>query len=138
MSTDFDPNAEFAHDNQTQKKRALSALVIDTITDRCPSSTHKIFQDISVANTEPRTDRKIKAIILTGGLTNFSYKVFVDGHPELCLFAKLSFEFALWNPDKNEHYDLVRTDNEYEIMETMHIKMPDNVVAPLANNRGNC
>ena len=39
----------------------------------------------------------------------YSYKVYVDKQPELCVFAKLSFEYALWNPDKTSHYDLQRT-----------------------------
>ena len=39
----------------------------------------------------------------------YSYKVYVDEQPELCVFAKLSFEYALWNPDKTSHYDLQRT-----------------------------
>ena len=48
------------------------------------------------------------------------------------MFAKISFEYALWNPDKTAHYDLKRTENEYEIMKTMAASSPDCVVTPLA------
>ena len=61
-------------------------------------------------------------------LTQYSYKVYVDKQPELCVFAKLSFEYALWNPDKTSHYDLQRTGEHivcivvsYDIFSYIHI-----------------
>eukprot|EP00978_Attheya_sp_CCMP212_P012264 scaffold30482_cov53-Attheya_sp.AAC.2 len=52
--------------------------------------------------------------VLTGGLTNYSYKVHMEGKGTM--FAKLSFPYALWNPDRNAHYDVKRAQAEYEMM----------------------
>lgn len=51
-------------------------------------------------------------------------------HPDLVVFAKLSFEYALFNP--GAHHDLARTQNEYNAMEMVYDKTPECVVTPLA------
>jgi thiamine kinase-like enzyme len=126
-SNSSEPGAEFANDKLAKKE-----LVVKTISDKCSSSSqHEIFSMIHDKINDVSGDgSKLTATILSGGITNYSYKVYVDNHPDLCLFAKLSFDFALWNPDA--HHDLKRTDNEYEIMKKMSSKMPDCVVAPMA------
>ena len=65
------------------------------------------------------------------GYTNYSYKIFIADRPELSLFAKLSFERAVWNPDKNVRYDLKRTVNEFDLMENFSRIKPECVVSPL-------
>ncbi|KAL7529126.1 hypothetical protein ACHAWF_002848 [Thalassiosira exigua] len=121
-----DPSSGFDFDAD---KKAKTVLVVDMLKEKCASSTHELFQKIHRAIDD---GGKLQAIVLSGGYTNYSYKLFVPGRPELCAFAKLSFEFAIWNPDKDAHYDLARTANEYEIMTTMYAKTPGCVVAPLA------
>ena len=81
-------------DGFAEDKEAKKALVIDTITERCESSIPLLYKAI---NGEGSTT--LEATILSGGITNYSYKVYADKHPDICVFAKLSFEFALWNPD---------------------------------------
>jgi len=116
---------EFAQDKHIKK-----TLLIDTITKECASSSHNILQKINEAIGAGET---LEATVLSGGYTNYSYKVYVDNDdPELQVFAKLSFEYALWNPDKSAHYDLKRTENEHEIMKTISSKSPGSVVEPLA------
>lgn len=112
-----------------EDKKKKTELVKQVFAEKAASSSVELFQKIDHACKE---GGKIEAIVLSGGYTNYSYKLFVPGQPDLVVFAKLSFEFALWNPDKNAHYDLQRTVNEYEIMSTMAEKTPDCVVAPLA------
>jgi len=112
-----------------EDKKKKTELVKQYLTEKAASSSVELLQKIDHACKE---GGKIEAIILSGGYTNYSYKIFVPGQPDLVVFAKLSFEFALWNPDKNAHYDLQRTVSEYEIMSTMAQKTPDCVVAPLA------
>lgn len=119
---------ETAEDDKLIKK----TLLTDTITTKCASSPHNILQQIDHAINKSGDDSKLEATVLSGGYTNYSYKVFVDNHPELCVFAKLCFEYALWNPDKTAHYDLNRTESEYEIMKTAASIAPDCVVTPLA------
>ena len=120
--------------DEKMKKRDL---VVNTITQRSAFSTHQILQEINQAanpsSSPPGTGRsKVEATVLSGGYTNYSYKIFVPDHPHLCLFAKLTFERAVWNDDKDALYDLQRTVNEYELMETFSKIKPDCVVAPLA------
>ena len=72
-------------------KRMKKTLLIDTITKECASSSHSILQKIHAAiSTSNNGDgSKLEATILSGGYTNYSYKVYVDKHPNLCIFAKL-------------------------------------------------
>jgi thiamine kinase-like enzyme len=117
-------------DGLVEDKQKKTAILKRVIAETAATSTADIFQKIhNVINNE---GGKIEATILSGGYTNYSYKVFVPGEPGLAVFAKLSFEYALWNPDKSSHYDLQRTVCEYEIMNLMAEKVGGSVVAPLA------
>jgi len=115
----------------TEDKRVKMELLLETITKKCASSSHPILQKINHVTGSPDGGSKLRATVLSGGYTNYSYKVFVDDHPELIVFAKLCFEYALWNPDKTAHYDLQRTENEYKIMGTIASKTNGSVVAPI-------
>ncbi|KAL3782952.1 hypothetical protein ACHAW5_002733 [Stephanodiscus triporus] len=113
-------------------KRMKQMLLINAITKNCASSPHEILQKINHAIHDSGDGSKLEATVLSGGCANLSCKVSVDKHPELCVFAKFCFEYALWNPDRTVHYDLQRVDNEYKIMQEMSRKTPDIVVPPLA------
>ena len=78
---------EFANDKNVKK-----TLLIETITKECTTSEHEILQQIKIAIGEGGT---LEAVVLSGGYTNYSYKVYVKEQPDLCVFAKLSFEYAL-------------------------------------------
>ena len=73
-------------------KHIKKILLIDTITKECESSDNEILQLINIAINK---GSKLEATILSGGYTNYSYKVYVKEQPKLCVFAKLSFEYAL-------------------------------------------
>ena len=89
-----------------EDKLLKKKLLIDAITEKCASSSHEheLLQQINHAITSSvmssgdrsSSSSKLEAEVISGGYTNYSYKVFVDDHPELCVFAKLCFEFALW------------------------------------------
>jgi len=79
---------EFANDKNVKK-----TLLIETIGKECTTSDHEILQEINKAiGGEGGT---LQAVVLSGGYTNYSYKVYIKEQPELCVFAKLSFEYAL-------------------------------------------
>ncbi|KAL9188411.1 hypothetical protein ACHAXT_006789 [Thalassiosira profunda] len=118
--------------NQDDDKRIKKDLLLDTITENSASSSDVMLQKIHHAVNEAGDGSRLEAKVLSGGYTNYSYKVFVDKHPELVIFAKLCFEAALWNPDPDAFYDLKRTSNEYEIMKKVSSHAPDCVVPPLA------
>ena len=130
-NNNIDKTKEIWEYDEKMKKREL---VVNTIIQRSASSSHQILQDINeAANLSSATGSGgIEAIVLSGGYTNYSYKIFVPDQPHLCLFAKLTFERAVWNPDKDALYDLQRTVNEYEMMSTFSKIKPDCVIAPLA------
>ena len=76
-----------------EDKRIKKVLLIDTITKECKSSDNKILQQINKAINQ---GSKLEATILSGGYTNYSYKVYISDQPdELCIYAKLCFEHAL-------------------------------------------
>ena len=76
-----------------EDKRIKKILLIDTITKECKSSDNKILQRINIAINK---GSKLEATILSGGYTNYSYKVYISDQPdELCIYAKLCFEHAL-------------------------------------------
>lgn len=110
-------------------KKKQTELIKRVFAEKAASSSVDIFKRIVHACDG---GDQIEAVTLSGGYTNYSYKLFVPGQPDLAVFAKLSFEYALWNPDKSAHYDLQRTVCEYEIMGKMAEKTPECVVAPLA------
>ena len=78
---------EFANDKNVKK-----TLLIETITKESTTSDHEILQQI---NTALNNGSRLEAVVLSGGYTNYSYKVYVKEQPKLCVFAKLSFEYAL-------------------------------------------
>eukprot|EP00986_Skeletonema_menzelii_P017659 scaffold20957_cov144-Skeletonema_menzelii.AAC.4 len=110
-------------------KKKKTELIKRVFAEKAASSSIELFQKIDLACKE---GGKIEAIILSGGYTNYSYKLFVPGQTNLAVFAKLSFEYALWNPDKSAHYDLQRTVCEFDVMSKMAEKTPESVVTPLA------
>ena len=117
------------------EKMKTRDLVVNTIIQKSAFSTHELLQEFYQAAVDDSTGaglNKVEAIVLSGGYTNYSYKIFIPDQPNLCLFAKLTFERAVWNPDKEASYDLQRTINEYELMETFSKIKPDSVVPPLA------
>mmetsp|Transcript_1950 Transcript_1950/g.4587 ORF Transcript_1950/g.4587 Transcript_1950/m.4587 type:complete len:513 (+) Transcript_1950:316-1854(+) len=117
--------------NSNDNNRAKKTLIIDTIKKNCASSSHEILQRINHIINLSGDGSKLEATVLSGGYTNYAFKVFVDKYPDLCVFAKLCFEYALWDPTAAQ-YDLERTANEYEIMKTISSTTPECVVTPLA------
>ena len=125
-------NDNLSGDGLEEVKRMKKMVLIETITSMSASSSHEMLQKFNHAIKDSGDGSKLDAKVLCGGATNFSYKVFVDKHPELCVFAKLCFEYALWNPDRTSHYDLQRVESEYKIMKEVSSNAEGCVVSPLA------
>lgn len=126
MGSDNEKFSSAIYDKETKK-----ILVTNTIAEHCGGSPNKILQQIDHVLKKSNDGSGLVATILSGGYTNYSYKVFIDKHPEICLFAKLAFEFALWNPDKSAHYDLQRTENEWQIMKIFSKLKPEYMATPI-------
>lgn len=52
--------------------------------------------------------------ILSGGLTNYSYKIYLKNRPSVCLFAKIGFSYALL--DRGKDLGLDRLTTEFDMM----------------------
>ena len=104
----------------------------DRLSLKVGKSDHPLLQRIHRAiNVSNDDGSRLVATALSGGYTNYSYRVRVDKHPELCLFAKFCFEKAI-TPHGEVKYDLRRTVNEFEMLQTMASKTPDCVASPIA------
>ncbi|CAB9527628.1 expressed unknown protein [Seminavis robusta] len=61
---------------------------------------------------------KLSGKILSGGWTNYSYKIYLESQPDCRLFAKVCFAYALWDPsEESTYYDLDRQTTEFQLME---------------------
>lgn len=106
----------------------MKILVAELISSHCHDLSE--FQDFRRIGQALQAGAELQLDILSGGYTNYSYRIFLDGSPSVQLFAKLSFSHALWNPDPTMHYDLSRTDNEYKMMKLFHKINPEAVAVP--------
>jgi len=111
------------NDKENKKK-----VVIEIITEHCNDSSQ--FEDLKLIGEALQAGDKLDINILTGGLTNFSYRISLEQRPEIQLYAKLCFARALWNPDPDAHYDLIRTVNEFKMMGTFNSIDPGSVAIP--------
>lgn len=118
-----DNEEEQAGDNDQELKKQIVAEVISSY---CNDASQ--FEDLRSIGQALQDGDRLHVEILTGGYTNFSYRVFLEGAPEIQLYAKLSFSRALWNP--NAHFDLARTSNEFKMMEIFKTIDPDSVAVP--------
>jgi len=103
-------------------------LVAETITSHVSHLATK-FDDFKAISSALDNGDELIVETISGGCTNFSYKVYLRGTPDVALFAKLSFAYALWNPDPDVPYDLDRTENEFAMMKRVSEMMED---APIA------
>ena len=106
----------------------LLAVVVETITSHVTDLSDQFEQFRTIRSALESGDELI-AKVISGGCTNFSYKVSLRDDPAVALFAKLCFPYALWNPDPSVDYSLVRTENEYGIMNRVSQMMDEAPVA---------
>ena len=101
---------------QTKEQEEKKQVVIDAIKGICTEDSK--FLDLRSIGAALKTNdnEDLVAVIISGGKTNFSYKIHLKSDPAKALYAKIAFNYALWNPDRSKRYDLVRMDNEYWIM----------------------
>jgi hypothetical protein len=93
-------------------------VVVDTITAYLRSKAKlSKFQDVRDMGAALAAGDRLKLELLSGGNTNFSYKVSLEKTPgKAPVFAKLSMSKALGNSYTSMEYDLSRTENEFTIM----------------------
>jgi hypothetical protein len=85
-------------------KETKRITVLDAIAHICAESNHNeqddILRDIHKALEEG--DNNLEAAILSGGNGSYSFIVFVENRPELCLYAELTFGDNMEQRAENE------------------------------------
>jgi hypothetical protein len=114
--------------SKDMERELMKTLVANSISSH--SNDISDFQDLRRIGQALLEGDKLQLDVLSGGYTNYSYRVFLQKTPNIQLYAKLSFSRALWNPDPTIRYDLSRTTNEYKMMKLFHKINPDAVAVP--------
>jgi thiamine kinase-like enzyme len=100
--------------DQEEKKSILLKHLLPHCT---MESTHPQLQDIGKALHHNASDALV-CTVLSGGKTNYSYKIALRSAPsQPVLFAKVCFPYALWSGNRDKHYDTIRTQNEFDLMQ---------------------
>lgn len=133
LSEEDQAKLNFYSKDVEQDKELKKKLLLEVVESFCDeSSDYEDFRSIRAALDGGGV---LNAEVISGGLTNYSYKVFLQGELSHALYAKIYFSSALWNPDKNVHYDVARGINEYKIMKRFKELMNEkfmNEEAPVA------
>jgi len=114
-----------ALENDREVKKKIVAEVISV-----HSNDSSQFEDLRKIGQALQAGDKLLIDIITGGVTNFSYRISLEQRPEIQLYAKLTFSRALWNPDPNSQYGSERTVNEFKMMQLFNNIDPDSVATP--------
>jgi 5-methylthioribose kinase len=97
-------------------QRDASLHVLRCIADNCDELAKRFDCFRQIQDGLQRGD-SLRANPLTGGLTNYSYQVYLERSPNVTVFAKICFPYALWNPNSTVPYDVRRTQNEFKMMQ---------------------
>jgi hypothetical protein len=77
-----------------EDKEAKKTLLIATVSNKHCTKTANFRELRAIASALGQGDT-LQASLLSGGVTNYSYKVYLRENPELALFAKFAFKYAL-------------------------------------------
>ena len=137
---DDEYDAEKALKKAIDQEEKLKSL-IEHLKAYCTDESE--HEDLRKLGKAIRNGDKLAGTILSGGYTNYSYKIHLDNSDEdddgdndndtdeLAVFAKIAFPYALWSPDTSVHYDLTRVTAEFELMkrfsEELKITASDNI-----------
>ncbi|VEU41970.1 unnamed protein product [Pseudo-nitzschia multistriata] len=125
---DFDEDDEY--DAEKVEKKAIDQqeklkLLLQNLEVYCNDESE--YDDLRDLGKAVKSGAKLAGTILSGGYTNYSYKIHLDsdgsdndegnyGKKEIAVFAKIAFPYALWNPDTSVPYDLDRVTAEFDLM----------------------
>jgi len=71
-NSDNNNNGNDDHDMlKSEDKLVKMALLIETITNKCASSSHPILEQINHAINSPDGSSKLEAVVISGGYTNY-------------------------------------------------------------------
>jgi len=103
-----------SNEEAAQRTKTKKQLVAGAIARYCHSSSpFPILQRI--ASSIEGGDELVVESITAGGVTNHSYKVFLQNDRSVALYAKLAQDHASWDPSKVD-FPPERLENEYRLL----------------------
>lgn len=113
LQTEF--SAAQAQFKEEEKKKAI---VLDAVQSKCSTtSEHKVLREM--AETQAATDGNLDGELISGGKTNYSFKIFIDTDRSKAVYAKLFLPYAVWDEDRHFLFDVQRADSEYNMMKKL-------------------
>lgn len=113
----LDRQQQHSMDNDATKE-----LVLETLTAHILDSKQRELQEFAAALQK---GDKLDASVLSGGLVNYGFKVFLPNQPDKALFAKLALSHPLWDVAHQCKLGLGRTECEFESMNRFASLMED-------------
>jgi thiamine kinase-like enzyme len=110
-------------------QEAKKVIVLQEIVKICKSS--KSNKALTKLRDGIDVGRDLSIQIVSGGLTNYSYKIYLKEDAAHALYAKLAFEHTVFDQEKTQTYDLERTVNECKMMDMFSKHHSDMVATPL-------
>jgi len=107
---------EFSQEQQHLKdEEDKKAVVLDAVRSKCTtSSEYAIMREM--AQTMEKSEGNLDGELVSGGKTNYSFKIFVDTNRSKAVYAKIFLPHALWDEDRHFQFDTLRAVSEYDIM----------------------
>lgn len=106
------------NDEQLEKKaidqQEKLQLLIEHLKGYCNDKSE--HRDLRKLGKALENGAKLTGTVISGGYTNYSYKIHLEDDKNLAVYAKVAFPFALWDPSRDAHYDLSRVTSEFELM----------------------
>lgn len=113
------------HDKRKEKELDQAAklqLLIRYLEGYCNDKSE--HDDLRKLGKAIQNGAKLTGTVISGGYTNYSYKIHLDSaagsksvyDKDLAVFAKIAFPYALWAPSKDDHYNLSRVKEEFDLM----------------------
>lgn len=103
MSTEEEKQQALQAEKEREETRQL---VADIVAAKCIEDDAQQFDELKVIGDALKAGDTLSLKMLSGGETNYAFKVTLDGDPSKALFAKISFSYARWNPDRRYDYFL--------------------------------
>ena len=104
--------------NLLKDEEDKKALVLDAIGSKCTTdSPFEIIQEI--AKQLETGDSSLDGQLISGGKNNYCFRIFVDTHRSLALYAKLFLPYALWDEEGTFSFDIQRAQSEFDIMKQL-------------------
>ena len=108
-----EPTLSVAEMEQREQQRH-QPLILKTVSGLCHQESP--FEDLRQLGEAIKSGDSLAALPISGGKTNYSYKVHLVNDPKKAVFCKICLSKVSWSPDP---MSLERTDTEFQMMQSI-------------------